>query len=143
MLANLLTQLLLPLGVNTPTISRLCSKECSGLHKSTGGHPSKLSPANICHTIHLISSQKAENAVQVTEMLRNIINQPLSPSTVHLHLKKSGVKAVVKFKHPFLSARHCKAHLDFAYAQKDWTVDDWKRVIWSDETKINHLGSDG
>ena len=22
-------------------------------------------------------------------------------------------------------------------------MEDWKRVVWSDETKINHLGSDG
>ena len=22
-------------------------------------------------------------------------------------------------------------------------MDDWERVIWSDETKINYLGSDG
>ncbi|KAG1617459.1 hypothetical protein G6F44_013053 [Rhizopus delemar] len=28
-------------------------------------------------------------------------------------------------------------------AHKDWTVDDWKRVIWSDETKINRFNSDG
>ena len=32
--------------------------------------------------------------------------------------------------------------MDFALAHKDWTLDDWKRVIWSDETKINCLGSD-
>ena len=25
---------------------------------------------------------------------------------------------------------------------KDWTLEDWKRVVWSDETKINCLGSD-
>jgi len=25
----------------------------------------------------------------------------------------------------------------------DWTVEDWKQVIWSDETKINRFGSDG
>ena len=30
----------------------------------------------------------------------------------------------------------------FAYSYKDWTVENWKKVIWSDETKINHLGSD-
>ena len=53
------------------------------------------------------------------------------------------MKAVVKSKCPLLSAKHCKACLDFAYAYKDWTVDDWKRVIWSDETKFNHPGSDG
>ena len=33
--------------------------------------------------------------------------------------------------------------MDFAEAHKDWTVEDWKRVMWSDETKINYLGSDG
>ena len=53
------------------------------------------------------------------------------------------MKAVVKSKCPLLSAKHCKAHLDFAYADKDWIVDNLKRVIWSDEIKINCLGSDG
>jgi len=33
--------------------------------------------------------------------------------------------------------------LDFAKSHKKWTLEDWKRVIWSDETKINRLGSDG
>ena len=130
-------------GLHCSTISRLRSKECSSLQKSTGGHPSKLSPANVHHAIHLISTQKAENAVQVTKTLTNIINQPLHPNTVCQHLKKTGMKAVVKQKQPILSAKHRKARLDFAYAHKDWTLEDWKRVVWSDETKINRLGSDG
>ena len=33
--------------------------------------------------------------------------------------------------------------MDFALAHQYWTVEDWKRVVWSDETKINRLGSDG
>ena len=33
--------------------------------------------------------------------------------------------------------------MDFAIAHKDRTVEDWKRVVWSDETKINRLGSNG
>ena len=33
--------------------------------------------------------------------------------------------------------------LDFALAHKDWTLEDWKHVIWSDKTKINCLRSDG
>ena len=130
-------------GINPFTISRLCFKECSELQKSTDGCLKKLSPSNIHHAIHLISTQRAENAVQVTKTLTNIINQPLSPSTTCLHLKKAGMKAVVKTKRPLLSARHRKVHLDFAYAHKDWTLDDWKRVVWSDVTKINCQGSDG
>ena len=33
--------------------------------------------------------------------------------------------------------------MHFALAHLDWTVEDWKTVVWSDETKINRLGSDG
>src|SRR3954451_647967 len=53
------------------------------------------------------------------------------------------MKAVVKRKKPLLTKKHMKERLDFAIAHKDWTVEDWKRVVWSDETKINRLGSDG
>jgi hypothetical protein len=53
------------------------------------------------------------------------------------------MKAVVKHKRPFLSKRHRRARLDWAIAHQDWTLEDWKKVIYSDETKINHFGSDG
>ncbi|CCM06997.1 uncharacterized protein FIBRA_09315 [Fibroporia radiculosa] len=32
--------------------------------------------------------------------------------------------------------------MDFALAYQHWTLEDWKGMVWSDETKINHLGSD-
>ena len=50
---------------------------------------------------------------------------------------------VVKKKRPKLSPRHKKARLEFAERHQEWTIEDWKKVIWSDETKINRLGSDG
>ena len=49
----------------------------------------------------------------------------------------------MKKKKPFLSARHRQQRLTFALKHREWTVEDWKRVIWSDETKINRFGSDG
>ncbi|KAF9229419.1 hypothetical protein BS17DRAFT_812129 [Gyrodon lividus] len=102
----------------------LHAKQHLELQKSTGGHPSNLSPANVWHAIHLISTHKAENAVQITKTLTNIINQPLHPNTVCPALKKTGLKAVVKQKCPLLSNKHCKAWLDYAYAHKGWTVED-------------------
>ena len=54
------------------------------------------------------------------------------------------MKAVVKKKKSLLSQKHRKERMDFAIRHKDWTLEDWKRVVvWSDETKINHLGLDG
>jgi hypothetical protein len=130
-------------GFSTATISRLRSRHCPYHTKSPGGRPSKLSDVDIRHAIRLIGSGKAENAVQVTRSLQNITNQPLSAQTVRNSMKKEGMKAVVKKKRPLLSKKHMRDRLDFAIAHKDWTTEDWKKIVWSDETKINRLGSDG
>ena len=50
--------------------------------KSLCGCPTKLSPTNTCHVIHLIHTEKVKNAAQVTKPLQDIINQPLSTKTV-------------------------------------------------------------
>ena len=36
-----------------------------------------------------------------------------------------------------------KARLEFAEKHLNWTSDDWKRVLFTDETKINSIVSDG
>ena len=46
-------------------------------------------------------------------------------------------------KRPRLTPHHRKERLDFAIRYQYWTLEDWKKVVWSDETRINHLGSDG
>jgi len=33
--------------------------------------------------------------------------------------------------------------IDWALAHREWSEEDWSRVIWSDETKINIFGTDG
>ena len=66
------------------------------------------------YAIHLISSGKAENAVQVTNSLQDIKNQPISSQTMCHHLKKAAMKAVVKKKSLLLSKHHRKEHMDFA-----------------------------
>ena len=96
----------------------------------------------MCYAIRLIGIGKAENAVQVTKALQDSTNQSLSTQTVRNSMKKVGMKAVVKRKRLF-TKRHKRERLDFALSYKNWTIDDWKKVFWSDETKINHLGSDG
>ena len=56
----------------------------------------------------------------------------MSLETVRRVLRKHSFKAVVKKKKPFLSVRHRQQRLAFALKHREWTVEDWKRVIWSD-----------
>ena len=136
-------QILSQTGTSNATITRLHSKHCPSLQKSSGGHPTKLSVTNICHAIHFIGSGRAENAVQVTKALRDVVNKPISTQTIQNSLKKVGLKAVVRKKTPRLTPHYRKERLDFALRHQHWTLEDWKKVVWLDETKINHLGSDG
>ena len=85
------------------TISKIHSEHCSDLPKSSGGCPVKLSLANIHHAVNLITSGKAETTVQVSKALQPITNQPVTPQIVCRHLRRTGMKAVVKKKKPLLS----------------------------------------
>ena len=102
-----------------------------------GGHPIKLSSANISYV------QKVDNAVEVTKSLEDVTNQSISSQTVRHSLHKAGIRPVVKKKHPLLKPSHRRERLDWAERHKEYTLEDWKRIVWSDGTKINHLGSDG
>ena len=129
--------------IHHSTISRIHSKLHPNLAKSFGGCPTLITPADMHHAIYLIGTGKAENAVQVTKTLQDVKNHTISSQIICCHLKKAGMKAVAKKKCPHLKSAHKKARLDFGKSYQHWTVEDWKQVIWSDETKINSIGSDG
>jgi len=54
--------------------------------------------------------------------------------------EESRFKSCVKQKKPFLSKQHRRDGWTLQMHINIWTVDDWKQVLWSDETKINCLG---
>lgn len=125
------------------TISKIWSIHRPHVPKSRGGRPPTLTPQDLRHAIRLIISGKVDNCVQVAHSLHTITGKSFSPETIRLHLKAQGLKAVVKKKRPLLTKVHRRARLDWAIEHQHWTLEDWKRVVWSDETKINRLGSDG
>jgi transposase len=130
-------------GVGCGTVARIRSQHCSEVPCPVAGRPKSLTPRDINHGIRLIMSQQVDTATQVARELRDITNRSVSSETVRRELKNAGMKAVVKQKRPLLSKKHRRARLKWAQTHKDWTVEDWKSVAWSDESKVNRLGSDG
>ena len=127
------------LHIGHSTVSEIHSQLTGSLPTPSRGHPTKLSPRDHHHLVHSITSGQVDNASQVKSHLSlNVCTQ-----TIHNALQKENLKAVVKAKKPLLSSHHIKAQYEFAIKYQHWTEEDWFRVIFSDETKINHLGSDG
>jgi transposase len=131
------------LGVGKSTVSEILQNILPNRSKPSSGRPSKLSSYDQHAIIAQINTGKSTNAVQATNYINTIISHPICSQTTRNLLKKYSFKAVVKKKKPFLSVTHRKKRLAFALEHKEWTVEDWKRVLWSDETKINRIGSDG
>jgi transposase len=130
-------------GVSLGAISAIRSKHASGLPKSQGGRPQSLSSTTTRWAVRQVTNEQNTTAASVARELRSSGDTITSAKTIRSHLKIAGLKPVVKQKRPFLSIKHKRARLDFATKYLHWTLEDWKHVIFSDETKINRLGSDG
>lgn len=124
------------------TIQRLAS---SMNIKTNGvqGRPKKISDRDVTFCVTKLASGKAKTAESLTKHLSEQKNIKVHRTTISRALHKAGMKAGDKKKKPALSQKNVRERLAFARAHRDWTVDDWKSVIFSDETKINRFNSDG
>ena len=129
--------------VGIGTVNRINKEVNLEKENNPGGHPPKLSTWDKQSIIYQITSGKLDNAVQATQFINNVISDPVTPQTVRNALKESGLYSATKKKVPMLKKAHHQRHLQFSLYHENWTVEDWKRVLWSDETKINQIGSDG
>ena len=112
------------------------------MQKSQCGRPAKLTEADKRELVRAITSGKSDTAIQLAQELKDTAKLEISADIVRRVMKEAGLKAASK-KKPRLSSEHIYQHLDFALRRQHWTVEDWKHVTWSDETKINRLSSDG
>ena len=58
-------------------------------------------------------------------------------------MKEVEFKGKVAKRKPFISVKNQKMRLRWARIHSKWTIEQWKTVSWTDETKINQFGSDG
>jgi transposase len=131
------------LNIGRDTVSRYLKTKVPNAVKSKGGRPSKLSLYQKRLIVRKVVTGEVSTAAAMHRDLSTTSGTNVSYQLVKNMLHEAGLRTVSKVKKPLLLPRHIKARLDFALKYKDWTIDDWKRVIWSDESKINRFGSDG
>jgi len=131
------------LCISTLPVHRVRQTCAIDLPRAKNGRPKKLSDQDRRACVRAITSGGSTTATGVVKKLQKEANVSVSRQTVARVLNQSGMFSAEKEEKPRLSAKNIKERLDFARAHKDWTVDDWKRIVWSDETKINRFCSDG
>lgn len=66
-------------------------------------------------------------------------NTPISAVTVRRRLLEANLRGCKARKKPLLSVANMKSRYNWAKDHLNWTVDDWKTIIWSDESNIQVL----
>lgn len=83
-------------------------------------------------------SNQIKNEVFSPDDARNV-----SSRLVRHRLVEAKLFGRVSRKVPLLTKQHREKRLLFAKKYVNWTIRDWKKVLFSDETKINMVNSDG
>jgi transposase len=108
-----------------------------------GGRPKLLSEREERLLIRDVSTGKLENAAAAARHLSETRGTSVSRQTISRALQRGGLKSVAKKKKPAISLKNKKQRLAWCREHENWTIADWMRVIWSDETKIRRYNSDG
>ncbi|KAG1224872.1 hypothetical protein G6F67_009423 [Rhizopus microsporus] len=145
----------------TPTISKSVQKQIQmllasnmtyeqvmeripGLKKSTlGRYANKFFPNRMKATPGRRATIGETTKSYILHQYLNGLGYTIGYSGVLKLLKSMNFRAKIKAKKPLLSKQHKERRLAWAMAHKDWTTDDWRRMVFSDETKVNVFGSDG
>lgn len=131
------------LHIHRSTVSRIHHKYRKSRNfyhvASKSGRPPKLGPRDVRRAARHLANSTSHD---VTDLQRKYFPN-ISTVTLGRHLKKIGLKAYVRRKRPYISPINRQKRREWAEAHKTWTTSDWKKVIFTDESKFNIFGSDG
>jgi len=134
-------------GLNQSTIVKICQKNTDNDTFSNSklnlGRARILSQREERNVVRLVASGICSTAADAKRHLNETYKIDVSDSTVRRVLKRNALHARIKIKKPLLRKIHRSSRYLFSKKHKNWTVEDWRKVVWSDESKFTLFGSEG
>ncbi len=88
----------------------------------------------------LVRNDSKATVTQITTLFHQGMQNTISERTTHQILKQMSYSSRRPHRVLLLSA---KKRLQLAQAHQNWTIEDWKNVAWSDESRFLLRHSDG
>ncbi len=85
----------------------------------------------------LVGDDRNATVTKITTRYNQGMHNTISESTTRRTLKQKTTPGAAP------SAKNMKRRLQFTQAQQNWTIEDWKNVAWSDESRFLLQHSDG
>ncbi len=84
----------------------------------------------------LVRDDRKATVTQITTSYKQGLQNTISERTTRRTLKQMGSSSKRPTWVPLLSAKNRKRRLQFAQAHQNWTIEDWKNVAWSVESRF-------
>lgn len=103
--------------------------------------PSRVTSRSDDQRIKLISKRNRRlTAPEIAAEFNRGRRKAISVSTVQRRLREADLHGRIATKKPLLRRGNRHKRLQWAKEHANWTVDDWKNVLWSDESKFEVFG---
>ncbi len=109
------------------------------------GRPKKLSACDQCYIQRLCLGNRRMSAASIAAVVEGVGwgGQLVSAQIIRRTLHQIGLHGCRSRRKLLLKMMHKKARKQFAEDKQTQYMDYWNHVLWSDQTKIHLLGSDG
>ena len=98
------------------------------------GRSKKVFGRNLRHLKRLVKGDARLSATKIASDLNASLPKPVTTRTIRTYLKDLGFEYVVKMKKQWLGVKHRQQRVAWCTQYMHWTQDDWKKVIFSDES---------
>lgn len=96
----------------------------------TQGRPKKLNERDVRAVVRYATKNRRATLGEITQN----VPTDVSPKTIRRTLHQEEIYSRIARLKPFLLPRHIANRRLFALEHLSWTMDDWKDVIWTDES---------
>lgn len=91
----------------------------------------------------IVAKQHKTTAAKVTAELNSHLNNPISTKTVRWEFHESNIYGRAAISKPLITDANAKLRKKWCRDHKTWTIDDWKNVVWSDESSFTLFPTNG
>ena len=91
----------------------------------------------------IITKNKKTTAAKVITEMNVMLPNPVSTQTIRRELHKQGIAGRAAIEKPFISDDNVRNKKKWCLSHKAWTIEQWKRVIWSDESSFTLFPTSG
>ena len=89
----------------------------------------------------ICKGNQQKSASEIRAEINEDLDSPISLTIVKGRLKEKGMIGRIAVRKPLLRPVNKQKRPKFAQEHVDWTIDQWKSVLWTDESKFEIFGS--